>query len=129
MADRRLSRANAAKALERFAELIARDLEDDVLRDAALLRFQVALEAISHAATHALADAHGLTAPSPRSAVRECRRVDWIDQDTASVLLSAVDDRNRLAHTYDVQRATSIAEGLASYAAAMSRWLSALPED
>jgi uncharacterized protein YutE (UPF0331/DUF86 family) len=120
---------NAESALARLREVLSRDLTDEINRDAALLRFQVALEAVSHAAAVALDDQLGLNAPSPRAAVRDSRRAGWIDQATAELLLNAVDDRNRLAHTYSLDRAIEVTPRLARYGDAMATWLAALGED
>ncbi len=124
-----MKRANAAMALARFQEVLTLDLSAELTRDAALLRFQVALEATAHAAASELHDQLGLNAPSPRAAVRDSRRAGWITNEEAETLLKAVDDRDRLAHTYDLDRAIEIARHLPEYGRAIATWLAALGED
>ncbi len=43
---------------------------------------------------------HGADVSLPKDAVRAARSADLTDETTASILLAAIDDRNRMVHDY-----------------------------
>jgi len=71
----------AVQALE--AALALPQLPEHAERDAALLRFEFAADVAL-----------------PKDIVRAARAGNLVDEDTASALLAAIDDRNRMVHDY-----------------------------
>lgn len=99
-----------------------------ILRDAAIQRFEFAIEASWKAAQAALAVLEGLTATSPKNTIRASHGMRWIDDQTTDALLVAIDDRNLTSHTYDEAAAATLAAQLPTHLAAIRAWLAALDQ-
>ena len=89
--------AKAVASLEKALEL--ETLPEHAERDAALLRFELAAELMPKLLRRILSS-RGADVSLPKDAVRAARSADLADEATASVLLAAIDDRNRMVHDY-----------------------------
>lgn len=140
MADLTLARQKldlAKTAMARLAEVVPllalspslpAPLNALIVRDAAIQRFEFAIEASWKAAQATLAVAEGLTATSPKNAIRASHGMRWIDAQTTDALLVAIDDRNLTSHTYDEAAAATLAAQLPAHLAVIQAWLAALEQ-
>jgi len=95
----------------------------DIIRDAAIQRFEYTTEAVWKAAQLYLREFEGLELASPKSVIRASCQVGLLCDDDARLALAMVDDRNLTSHTYNEELAEQIYTRLASYAKLMERWL------
>jgi nucleotidyltransferase substrate binding protein (TIGR01987 family) len=114
-------RGVAVRALSALEAVLARDMADDVVRDAAIQRFEFALEAGWKAAQQWLRQETGDDVSSPKGVVRALAAAGRLDEDTARMLLAAVDDRNLTVHTYSEATARHVAARLSQHATALRR--------
>ncbi len=125
--DRTTERLTAArKALSSLRALPLGDAADDVVRDAAIQRFEYSLETIWKAAQMLLREREGIDVASPKAAVRASARTGWIGEDVARGLLEAVDDRSLTVRTYNEALAREIFARLPRHADRLAVWLDAL---
>jgi len=125
--DRTAERLNAArKALASLRALPLREDAGDVVRDAAIQRFEHSLETIWKAAQILIREREGIDVASPKAAVRASARTGWIGEEVARGLLEAVDDRNLTVHTYNEALAREIFARLPRHADNLAAWLDAL---
>ncbi len=99
----------------------------DIVRDAAIQRFEYTFEATWKAA-QAYLIREGLDAASPRSAIRSSFQVGALSEADAQLALEMLGDRNRSVHTYNEGLALTIFSRLETYAELLARWLDALEE-
>ena len=87
-----------------------------IQRDAAIQRFEYTVEAVWKCLKTFLEVHEGLTCASPKTCFREAKRVGMISESQCELALKMVDDRNRTAHTYQVEVAKLIYAQLKGYA-------------
>jgi nucleotidyltransferase substrate binding protein (TIGR01987 family) len=108
--------------------VLARDQADDVVRDAAIQRFEFALEASWKAAQAWLREETGDDVSSPKGVVRALAAAGRLDDATARALLEAIDDRNLTVHTYNEATARLVAARLPGHARALRILVGVLAE-
>jgi nucleotidyltransferase substrate binding protein (TIGR01987 family) len=113
----------ADKALATLCALSLTAPPDDVVRDAAIQRFEYTFEALWKAAQSYLQVREGLESGSPKSVVRNCLQVGVLTDAQARLALAMVDDRNLTVHTYNEELARRIFAQLDGYAELMKGWL------
>ena len=119
----------AQRALETINRLPLEKLpSDDVIRDAAIQRFEYTFEAVWKAAQIYLREHEGLEVGSPKGVIRACFRVGLLDEDQTRLALEMADDRNLTVHTYNETLAQAIASRIPAYARLMEQWLKAMIE-
>lgn len=69
---------------------------------------------------------HGFECNSPKSVFRECFKIGIITNEETSLLLSMVDDRNKLIHTYNEEVAIQLSFHVSSYYSIMKKLLEEL---
>lgn len=114
----------ARQALTTLEELL--NLEDevsDIVRDAAIQRFEYTFEAVWKAAKHYLKEFEGIDVGSPKGVIRASLQVGILDAEQAVLGLDMTDDRNRTVHTYNRELAVAIYNRLSDYAKLMSYWI------
>jgi len=116
----------ARKALGTLRELTDKSNVSAVERDAAIQRFEYTIEAIWKTAQIFLSEMEGVTANSPKSAVRASWQVGLLDEKNAELALRMCDARNLTVHTYNEQLANSIYRQIREYADVLGIWLSAM---
>ncbi|MDY6849587.1 MAG: HI0074 family nucleotidyltransferase substrate-binding subunit [Thermodesulfobacteriota bacterium] len=122
--DRLKERLNVAeKALRSLLDLPLAKNVDDIVRDAAIQRFEYSFEAVWKAAQLYLRETEGLEQGSPKGVVRACLQVGILTDGQARLALELVDDRNLTVHTYNEELAKRIFSHLQSYAELMTEWL------
>jgi nucleotidyltransferase substrate binding protein (TIGR01987 family) len=115
----------ARKALQTLSALMGEE-KTDLVRDAAIQRFEYSFEAVWKAAQRFLVDIEGTQAGSPKRVIRESRLVELLDEESARRSLAMTDDRNLTVHTYNEALADAIFERLPGYAQLMEDWLSSM---
>lgn len=118
--------AVARKALGTLQALPLTETVSDVVRDAAIQRFEYTFEAAWKAAQQYLLDIEGLEAVSPRSAIRASFQVKILDEEATRRALMMVDDRNLSVHTYNEALAEAIFTRLDEHAQSIAAWLGAM---
>ena len=125
--ERTLERLSTArKALESLQALTLDEDVSDIVRDAAIQRFEYTFEAVSKAAQRYLRDVEGLELASPKSIARACFQVGVLSEEEVRLSLAMVDDRNLTVHTYNEGLAQQIFSKLMRYAELMNDWLKAM---
>lgn len=115
--------AVADKALTTLCALPLTTEVDDIIRDAAIQRFEYTFEALWKAAQSYLQVREGLESGSPKSVIRNCLQVAVLTDAQARLALAMVDDRNLTVHTYNEELARQIFSRLGDYAGLMQEWL------
>lgn len=88
---------------------------DDLVRDAAILRFEMASEASWKAVQDFLRQHHGLDHASPRAVWRAARDIELLDDEETVLALEMTNDRNLVVHLYDVALANQVFARLPRY--------------
>lgn len=121
-----LALETADRALRTFEEVVGRDLDDAIVRDAAIQRFEYSFEAVTKAAKRYLGAHEGVQATTPKGTVRAAFAAGHLDEKQATLALHMVDDRNMTVHTYNEDIAMQLAARLAAHAALLRAWLGAM---
>jgi len=116
-------RASLQEALARLEEVL-RVAEDDIVRDAAVQRFEFCFELGWKVVQQALR-AEGLDCASPRSCFAAAFRRGWLRDEASG--LTMLEDRNRTTHTYDQELAIDVYRRLPKHLAVLRELLRALP--
>ena len=95
----------------------------DIVRDAAIQRFEYSFEATWKAAQAYLSEVEGFEVASPRATIRASLEVGVLDETATRLALKMVDDRNLSVHTYNEALAEAIFARLAEHAQVMAVWL------
>lgn len=121
----KLALEQAARALSRLEEVLAMSSPTgtDIVRDAAVQRFEFTFEALWKAARHFLLQREGVDAASPKGVIRACHRVGLLTHDETAQALAMTDDRNLTSHTYDESLAALLYQRLPDHARLMRQWL------
>jgi nucleotidyltransferase substrate binding protein (TIGR01987 family) len=114
----------ARKALSTLQELTKNPELSVVERDAAIQRFEYTFEATWKAAQNFLSEMEGLTANSPKSAVRGCWQAGLLNEENAQLALQMCETRNLTVHTYNETLALSVYRQIKSYTDLLDLWLS-----
>ncbi|MDL1909289.1 DUF86 domain-containing protein [Chloroflexi bacterium CFX6] len=119
----------ARKALSTLRELTDKSKLTEVERDAAIQRFEYTFEAAWKTAQLYLSEAEGLTANSPKSAVRASWQVGLFDEKTAQTALRMVEARNLTVHTYNEKLAQSVYRQIKGYVDVLEVWLDGMEKN
>jgi len=121
-----LALQRASRALERFEEVMDTEPVTDIVRDAAIHRFEFTFEALWKAARQVLVHAEGLECASPKAVIRACRDVKLLTDQESQSALQMADDRNLTIHTYDEELARALYQRLFGDRDLMQKWLDRL---
>ncbi|QQR49259.1 nucleotidyltransferase substrate binding protein [bacterium] len=69
---------------------------------------------------------HGIDQQSPKNVFRECFKLDFVSQAETTQLLTMVDERNKLVHTYNEEVAILISYNIPQYYNLMNQLLDAM---
>lgn len=118
----------ARKALKTLRELTDKSKLTEVERDAAIQRFEYTFEAVWKSAKEFLHEVEGLTANSPKSAVRASWQSGLFDEKTAQTALQMCEARNATVHTYNERLAKSVYRQIEGYVDVLQTWLDNMQE-
>ncbi|NOT31014.1 MAG: nucleotidyltransferase [Planctomycetes bacterium] len=116
----------AKKALAALQELTALRQPSIVQRDALLLRFMLATEAIWKAVQRHLQEEHEIEVGSPRESLRSTLAVGGLSAEQAEEILFLLRDRNLIVHTYNEKLAAEVVSRIPAHAKLLEIWLSGL---
>ncbi len=116
----------AAQALRTLVEIQALEIQPEVKRDAAILRFTTTFEAIWKTAQRYLAEIEGVEVASPKPCIRACRDAGLLSDDDAAAALVMADHRNLSVHLYNEGLAEQLRRRLPAHTAWLSGWLRAM---
>ena len=120
--------AIARRALKTLEELSLEKTVSDVVRDAAIQRFEYTFEAIWKAAQLYLREVEGMQLGSPKSVIRTSLQTGLLSEDQARLALSMADDRNLTGHTYNETLAKGIFSRLSRYVQLIDNWLAGMEQ-
>jgi len=120
--------AIARRALKTLEELALEKTVSDVVRDAAIHRFEYTFEAIWKAAQLYLREVEGMQLGSPKSVIRTSMQTGLLSEDQARLALSMADDRNLTVHTYNETLAKDIFSRLSRYVQLIDNWLAGMEQ-
>lgn len=112
--------AIAKRALKVLDEILKEPITD-IVRDAAIQRFEFTFEAVWKFAQLYLREKEGVVLGSPKSVFRACLDAGIFDATETELALNMVDDRNLTSHTYNEKLSQQIFKKLASHYKLMSR--------
>ena len=118
--------AQARSALAALRELTGVESPSVVQRDAMLLRFMLASEAVWKTSQRFLQQEHGLEVGSPRESVRASLQVGLLDGERAERALELMRDRNLIVHTYNEELAQQVLARIPGHALVLAAWLESL---
>jgi nucleotidyltransferase substrate binding protein (TIGR01987 family) len=117
-------RGDLDEVLNRWREALERGVADDIVRDSAILRFELAFE-VTWKLLQRLARKEGLEVNSPRQAFQAAFSLGWIeDEEIWKEILIA---RNTAIHVYRKRYADALAAKLAGYHEAFSHLRKRIP--
>lgn len=117
--------ATALQALATLDEL-ADQPASNIVRDAAIQRFEYTFEATWKAAQAVLLDRFGVELASPKPVVRASLENGLLTEEAARIGLAMVDHRNLTAHTYNEELANEIFAQIPGYRQLLREWLERL---
>ena len=118
----------ARKALKSLRELTDKPKLTQVERDAAIQRFEHTFEAVWKSAKEFLYEVEGLTANSPKSAVRSSWQAGLLSEETAQTALRMCEARNMTIHTYNEALAKSVYRQIEEYVDVLEIWLKTMED-
>lgn len=121
--------AVARKALLTLRELTDKPKLTEIERDAAIQRFEYTFESVWKAAQLYLNEVEGVTANSPKSAVRASWQNGLFDEKTAQTALRMVEARNLTVHTYNEKLARSVYRQITIYVDILQEWLESMEKN
>ena len=108
-------RRDLRAALERLGEAL-REPKTDIVRDAAIQRFEFSFE-LFWKALKVRAESDGLRVASPREALRAAFQMGLLEDD--DTVFQMLEDRNRTSHLYNADMAEDVFARLSGYHALM----------
>ncbi|MEA1875786.1 MAG: HI0074 family nucleotidyltransferase substrate-binding subunit [Bacteroidota bacterium] len=111
------------KARSQF-EKIMEEIETDIIRDAAIQRFEFTYELLWKTLKAFLEEYHGIRVHSPRQAFKEAYSLELIDDE--ELFLDMLESRNLLAHTYSESESMAIYQRFPLYLPVISAAISQL---
>jgi nucleotidyltransferase substrate binding protein (TIGR01987 family) len=118
----------ANKALTALRGILSYHEVTDVVKDAAIQRFEFTFEASWKAAKQYLYDVEGLDIGSPKGVIRNCRKVGLFNDKEAVDALKMVDDRNLTVQTYNEELSFEIFQRIPNYYGLMEKWIDKINE-
>lgn len=112
--DRKLKHSfeNLNRALNRLEEALHEDLENGLIVDGTIQRFEFTIELYWKALKRLLAK-EGIDARTPRETLKEAYQVGWLKNEQA--WLQMLRDRNSTSHVYDEEMARKIVQNIKRY--------------
>ena len=118
----------ARNALLTLEEILTLDVSSDIIRDAAIQRFEYTFEAVWKAGKRFLLEVEGVDAASPKGTVRSFRELGLMTDAQASAALVMVNDRNLTVHTYNESVAMDIFSRVAEHTRLLRLWVDAMAQ-
>ncbi len=107
------------KALESLKSILEHPYSE-IVRDAAIQRFEYSFELVWKLSKEYLREVEGLVCASPKACFRRLHEIGMMDEKTTERFLLMTDRRNETTHTYREQLAREVFGELAGYLELMS---------
>lgn len=91
--------SDASRALKTFIEILKEE-HSLTVQDAAIQRFEYTTEALWKCLQSYLLESEGIIAASPKSCMREAKRLGLLNDEETERALEMIDARNLTSHTY-----------------------------
>jgi nucleotidyltransferase substrate binding protein (TIGR01987 family) len=98
----------------------------EIVRDAAIQRYEYSFEALWKAAKLYLKEREGIEIGSPKGVIRACFKMGILDESSTELALQMTDERNFSVHLYNETLAQELYNHLPLYADLMQKWLDAI---
>jgi nucleotidyltransferase substrate binding protein, HI0074 family len=105
---------DASKALKTLSEILQEKYSATV-QDAAIQRFEYTTEALWKCLQEYLKEFEGIISASPKSCMREAKRIGLLNDKEAECALEMIDARNMTSHTYHKEVADKLFKQLPIY--------------
>ncbi len=115
----------AGRAVQTLREVF-NEPKSQIVRDAAIQRFEYSFETVWRAAQLYLRKEHELHFNSPKSVMRGSGQVELLDAGQVELALNMAIDRNLTVHTYNEALAEEIWSRLPAYTKLLEDWLKAM---
>lgn len=116
---------NLGRALDRFGEALGRSIEDQLMIDGVIQRFEFTIELYWKTLKRML-ELEGLQSSTPRQSLKQAYQLHWINDE--QMWLDMLKDQNRTSHTYDEDLAAEIYKNLKRYFPEMKKTYQFLQE-
>ncbi len=93
------------KALQTLEEVVAMDLQDNIIRDSAIQRFEYTIELFWKTLKVYLQNDFDIKTISPRQTIKEACAQKILDDNEASFVLEMLRLRNETSHEYAIETA------------------------
>jgi nucleotidyltransferase substrate binding protein (TIGR01987 family) len=90
---------DASKALKTLSEILQEEYSTTI-QDAAIQRFEYTTEALWKCLQVYLKESEGIISASPKSCMREAKRIGLLNDKETECALEMIDARNMTSHTY-----------------------------
>ena len=111
-----------ANALNRLQEAVAKESLTEIEKDGLIQRFEFCFEILWKCGKDYLAEYEGMDIASPKKVIRSLRETRMFSDEETEILLTMVDDRNLITHTYDEEFAEKLIGKIYDYASLMCEW-------
>ena len=106
--------SDASKALKTLSEIL-QEKYSTTIQDAAIQRFEYTTEALWKCLQLYLKESEGIVSASPKSCMREAKRIRLLNDNEAECALEMIDARNMTSHTYHREVAEQLFKMLPRY--------------
>ncbi|HET7578853.1 MAG TPA: HI0074 family nucleotidyltransferase substrate-binding subunit [Bacillales bacterium] len=103
---------NLGRSLDRFGESLGREIEDQLLIDGVIQRFEFTIELFWKTLKRML-EFEGVQASSPKQSLKQAYQLHWIDDE--QTWLDMLKDRDRTSYTYGEALANEIYQRFKGY--------------
>ncbi|MEA2013526.1 MAG: HI0074 family nucleotidyltransferase substrate-binding subunit [Verrucomicrobiota bacterium] len=114
------------KALKTFDAILLENDDSNIIRDAAIQRFEYTFEAMWKASKAYLLTYEGVTSTYPKNCIRNMMQNNILSPNDTELSLEMVDSRNLTSHTYIEEIAIGIYTKLKTYNTLMNKVMNEL---
>ncbi|MBN1932943.1 MAG: nucleotidyltransferase substrate binding protein [Desulfobacterales bacterium] len=91
------------------------DIEKDTIKSGQVQKFEVCVELFWKMIKKFLYDIHGLESVSPKMAMKQLYRIQYVNEINYETLIEMINDRNRLSHVYNEEQFNEIYSRITEY--------------
>lgn len=91
------------------------DIEQDTIKSGQVQKFEVCVELFWKMIKKFLYDIHGLESVSPKMAMKQLYRIQYVNEINYETLIEMINDRNRLSHVYNEEQFNEIYSRITEY--------------
>jgi len=109
------------QALDSFEKSMAIDtarlgnIEQDTIKSGQIQKFEVCVELFWKTIKMFLYEIHGVESISPKMAMKQLYRTQYVNEKNYEILIEMINDRNRLSHVYNEEQFNEIYSRISEY--------------